>query len=253
LVEGPDSVYICGECIDLCDSIIEQEKHRSRWIERTTPLSPTRESIRARLDGLFPGQNEAKEGLTLAALATLQPQRPLLLIGPSRSARVFAARALGRALAVSSARVNAKEVVSSERPPGGSLLQQILKAVGYSAGEAGQSVVYVDEIEDPGTQEFFLQRWDGMASDPLCKDLNLDLSRLVFLCGGAFPRLCDVLAGTRPGAEQAITGGAMEECGVARALVARHLAVARVEPLDEGTLERIAWRVDFKRLATEAG
>jgi hypothetical protein len=91
-----------------------------------------------------------------------------------------------------------------------------------------------------------------MANDPHRKQLNVDVSRLVFLSGGRFPELSDVLASTRPGAKQMATGGVMGECGVARAFVARHLAVARVDPLDEETLERIVSHVDFKHLAVGA-
>jgi ATP-dependent protease Clp ATPase subunit len=144
--------------------------------------------------------------------------------------------------------VDAAEIVSSERPLNGSLLQQIVTAANYDVEKAGRSVVYADGIEDPGTQEGVLQRWDDMANDPHRNQLNVDISRVVFLSGGGFPGLSDVLAGMRPGAKLMATGGVMGECGVARAFVARHLAVARVEPLDEETLVRIASRVDFSRL-----
>jgi ATP-dependent Clp protease ATP-binding subunit ClpX len=154
-VEGPAEVYICGECVELSASIIDQENHRRRRIEGAAPFTPTRESVRTCLDGLFPGQNEAKEGLILAAFATLQPHRPLLLIGPSRGARIFVARALARALEVPFARVDATEIVSSERPPNGSLLQQIVSAADYDVDRAGRSVVYADRIEDPARRKVF--------------------------------------------------------------------------------------------------
>src|SRR4029077_15236493 len=62
LVEGPDGVYICGECIELCQSIIGQEKRR-RQPAGEFPCGATPELIRERLDQLVPGQQQAKEAL----------------------------------------------------------------------------------------------------------------------------------------------------------------------------------------------
>src|SRR5438132_13541809 len=90
LVEGPGDVYICGECVELCQTIIEQEKRRrGRSAGDVLPVS-TPEVVRGRLDHLVTGQDEAKEALVLAALrrgqsSDLDPQSPVLLIGPTRS------------------------------------------------------------------------------------------------------------------------------------------------------------------------
>src|ERR1700751_5042152 len=66
LVEGPGDVYICGECIELCQSIIDQEKRR-RGIARTTLTNiPTPRSIKEKLDQYVIGQNTAKKILSVA-------------------------------------------------------------------------------------------------------------------------------------------------------------------------------------------
>src|SRR5438046_2993456 len=64
LVEGPDNVYICGECIELCQSIIDQEKRRRSGGPPAHLATP--ETILARLNPLVAGQAEAKEALALA-------------------------------------------------------------------------------------------------------------------------------------------------------------------------------------------
>jgi ATP-dependent Clp protease ATP-binding subunit ClpX len=254
LVEGPGGVYICAECVELCASIIDQEKRRRGRAEGTTPVKPTRELVLASLDRLFRSHDEFKEGLALAATDAAEASarrlhRPVLLIGPSRSAKVFGARALAHALEVPFARVDAETLVSSERPPDGSLLQRIFKAADFDAEAARRSVVYVDGIERPEIQEGLMQLWDGLANDPLSKRMNLDFARLVFVCGGGFPGLCDFISRMKPDPDQVVTGEVMEAAGIAPALIVRILAVVSVEPLDEESLERIISQVDLGRLA----
>src|SRR2546425_8680950 len=82
LVEGPGDVYICGECVELCQSIIDQEKRRRGRSAGCVPPVPTPEAIRKRLDQLVTGQDEAKGALVLAALrrgqsSSLDPQSPV--------------------------------------------------------------------------------------------------------------------------------------------------------------------------------
>src|SRR5688572_11638364 len=67
LVEGPDGVYICGDCSDLCQSIIGQERRR-RWGPADEVL-PSAAALRGRLDDCIQGQEAAKEALVAAVLA----------------------------------------------------------------------------------------------------------------------------------------------------------------------------------------
>src|SRR5437899_2261353 len=118
LVEGPGDVYICGECIELCQSIIDQEKRRRSRSAGGVPPVSTSEAIRGRLDQLVTGQDEAKEALVLAALcrgefSALGPQCHVLLIGPTRSSKVLLARALAHALEVPFAEGDLQALVRS--------------------------------------------------------------------------------------------------------------------------------------------
>src|SRR5262245_45574272 len=94
LVEGPDEVYICGECVQLCQSIIDQERRRSRPV---APASPFAEAFRETMETLLVGAKEAREALIQAAIdhyERLSRPSAVLLIGPARSSRILLVRAL---------------------------------------------------------------------------------------------------------------------------------------------------------------
>src|SRR5437868_2827771 len=102
LVEGPDEVYICGECIELCQSIIDQEKRRRGVSAAEAPSVTAPEALRARLDQFVGGQEEAKSALILAAQRRgerggQEVSNRVLLVGPSRASKVLLLRALAHA------------------------------------------------------------------------------------------------------------------------------------------------------------
>src|SRR5881227_3743277 len=66
LVEGPGDVYICGECIELCQSIIDQEKRRRGVSKNLVTNIPSPRSIKDKLDQYVIGQNRAKKVLSVA-------------------------------------------------------------------------------------------------------------------------------------------------------------------------------------------
>src|SRR5947208_4567906 len=66
LVEGPGDVYICGECIELCQSIIEQEKRRRGGSKSSFTHIPTPRMIKEKLDAYVIGQSRAKKVLSVA-------------------------------------------------------------------------------------------------------------------------------------------------------------------------------------------
>src|ERR687886_2623532 len=66
LVEGPGDVYICGECIELCQSIIDQEKRRRGVSKSVVTNIPSPRSIKEKLDQYVIGQNRAKKVLSVA-------------------------------------------------------------------------------------------------------------------------------------------------------------------------------------------
>jgi ATP-dependent Clp protease ATP-binding subunit ClpX len=249
LVEGPGDVYICGECIELCQSIIHQEKRR-RFGSIGPPQVGT-ETIRSRLDQLVHGQEEAREVLARAMGQSEGPVR-VLLVGPSRGSRMFLARALAHALKVPFAAGDASGLVKTRCGAEGALplLYDLLVAADFDIEAAQHGVVYLEGADRPEAQEASLRLWQGQVEGAV-GSIAFDIRGVRFVCGGTFAGLDDAVARVGRHAEQPITDAVLVACG-ARPEWVRHLtAFARAAPLDEDTLARLATAADLGRLGGE--
>jgi ATP-dependent Clp protease ATP-binding subunit ClpX len=186
-------VYICGDCLELCQSIIEQERRRRTPV--ASPMGPG--DIQARLDQLIGGQEEAKRALALAAWRreecargkqVAQQDRDHVLLGPSRSSKVLLARALAHALEAPFADGDATILAKVKSGIGEivPLLYRLLPASGFVIEAAQRGVVYVDGIDRAEAQEALLHFWDSRAT---VGRMQLDVRRILFVCGGAFAGL----------------------------------------------------------------
>jgi ATP-dependent Clp protease ATP-binding subunit ClpX len=247
LVEGPGEVYICAECVELCQSIIEQEKRRRSPAGRG-PSLPGPEAIGARLDQLVHGQEEAKHALALAAhrLHESGGQGHVLLIGPTRSSKVHLAHSLAHALEVPFAAGDAGTLVraESDREVAVPLLYDLLRAGDFDIEAAQRGVVYLDGVDRRETQEALLRLRDRQVLG-VVGDLEIDIRHILFVCGGTFAGLNDAIARLGRHPEQPVTGDALIACGVLPELVGRLGLIARVAPLDEETLTRMVPWVDL--------
>jgi ATP-dependent Clp protease ATP-binding subunit ClpX len=248
LVEGPGDVYICGECVDLCGSIILQEKRRREFAAGRTSAPLTAEELRARLDPLIGGQEEAKDALIGVALGREQGSAWALLVGPSRGTNILLARAVAHALAAPFAAGDAADLApsGSGREPVVPLLYDLLRDADFDLEAAGRGVVYADGMDQPQAQEAALRLWQGRVQHVM-DGLRFDVHHILLACGGQFAGLDEAVARTGRHPEQPLTDSDLLAAGARPEWVRQLRAMVRTSPLDEATLARMATWVDFRR------
>jgi ATP-dependent Clp protease ATP-binding subunit ClpX len=167
LIAGP-TVYICDECIRLCNDIIAEESEREE--SRPQVALPTPEKIKTFLDEYVVGQDSAKKGLSVAVSnhykrvfskrpSKSRPGRPqeevelqksnILLIGPTGSGKTLLAQSLARFLDVPFTIADATSLTEAGYVGEDveNIIQNLLHAAEYDVEKAGRGIVYVDEID----------------------------------------------------------------------------------------------------------
>lgn len=163
LVEGPGDVYICGDCIELCQSIIDQEKRRHGVAKRPFTHIPSPRTIKEKLDQYVIGQNRAKKFLSVAVhnhykRLSLGDQghgdvevdkSNILLIGPTGSGKTLLARTLARILDVPFAIGDATTLTEAGYVGEDveNLLLKLLHASDFEIEAAQRGIVYIDEVD----------------------------------------------------------------------------------------------------------
>ena len=165
LVEGPSDVYICGECIELCQSIIEQERKRRGGSKSasTSTNTPSPRTIKEQLDQYVIGQQRAKKVLSVAVhnhYKRLQhkdggrneveiEKSNILLIGPTGSGKTLLARTLAKILDVPFAIGDATTLTEAGYVGEDveNLLLKLLHAADFDIEAAQRGIIYIDEID----------------------------------------------------------------------------------------------------------
>jgi ATP-dependent Clp protease ATP-binding subunit ClpX len=163
LVEGPSDVYICGECIELCQSIIDQEKRRRGGSKTLFTHIPSPRSIKDKLDQYVIGQQRAKKVLSVAVhnhykRLSLGDQghgdvevdkSNILLIGPTGSGKTLLARTLAKVLDVPFAIGDATTLTEAGYVGEDveNLLLKLLHAADFDIESAQRGIVYIDEVD----------------------------------------------------------------------------------------------------------
>jgi ATP-dependent Clp protease ATP-binding subunit ClpX len=164
LVEGPNDVYICGECVELCQSIIDQEKRRRGTTKTLSTSIPTPRTIKDKLDQYVIGQNRAKKVLSVAvhnhykrlslgdasARSDVEVDKSnILLIGPTGSGKTLLARTLAKILDVPFAIGDATTLTEAGYVGEDveNLLLKLLHAADFDIEAAQRGIIYIDECD----------------------------------------------------------------------------------------------------------